>query len=216
MNNFTLDNRDFFDSETYTLRDIVEGMGYDLGLRDYPIFDEGYREHLNNAIVSHFWYRRIASDTPSIFIFYLNRKMHENMPTYNAIYKRMKQEKLDPLATSQGWTEANTAAASHSDEKADSGAETIGTASTTPQINVINPDGDQYLDSYTKSNNTSASTGVSDNTANTNSDGYWHNIDVDMGQAINAIIDSGFIATDTLVFKMLEPLFMQFLVDEPY
>lgn len=216
LNNFTLNNRDFYDSETYTLRDIVEGMGYDLGLTDYPIFDESYREHLNSAIIEHFWYRRIASDTPSIFIFYLNRKMRENMPTYNAIYKRMQAEKIDPLATNQGWTESQSNTATHSDEKGDSGSTATTINSSTPQVNIANPQGLEYMDALTKSDSTAASTGTTDGTANSASDGYWHNIENGIASSVRDIIDSSFIATDTLVFTMLEPLFMQVLADEPY
>ena len=35
---------------TIELRYLIEG-NYDLGLKDYPIFDESYREQLNNKII---------------------------------------------------------------------------------------------------------------------------------------------------------------------
>ena len=49
---------------TYTtqLRYIVES-GYDLGLKNYPIFDEGYREVLNNKIIEHYYFREIGLDS---------------------------------------------------------------------------------------------------------------------------------------------------------
>lgn len=216
MIDVTFNNRDFHDEEDYTLRDIVEGMGYDLGLTDYPIFDEAYREKLNTAIIEHFWYRRIASDTPAMFIFYLNRRMRENMPTYNAIYERLKKDKLDVLASAQGWTEATSDTLSHTDEKGDSASTGVATASTAPQVNVANPQGIEYLDNLSKTDSTAAQTAQSDVSANNVSDGYWHIIGNGLSSSIYDIIDSNFIATDTLVFRMLEPLFSQFVDDEPY
>ena len=37
----TFNNNDFatLDEHKYTLRDIVEALGYDWGMQDYPIFD---------------------------------------------------------------------------------------------------------------------------------------------------------------------------------
>lgn len=41
---------------TIELRYLIEG-NYDLGLKDYPIFDESYREQLNNKIIQHYYFR---------------------------------------------------------------------------------------------------------------------------------------------------------------
>lgn len=74
------------------------GSGLRIGLDDYPIFDEAYRDGLNRKIVEHFWNREIAHDSISVFTFALRRKMHEIMPLYNQVYKTTLQE-LDWLST---------------------------------------------------------------------------------------------------------------------
>lgn len=65
---------------------IIRLYGYDLGLSDYPIWDETKREWLNQRIIDHFRYRQIGQETPDAFIFYLNRTMREIMPTVNPIF----------------------------------------------------------------------------------------------------------------------------------
>lgn len=82
---------------TTQLRDLVEN-GYDLGLKDYPIFNEAYREILNKKIIDHYYMREIGAETPALFVFYLNRKMQEIMPYYNKLYESELKE-YDPLIT---------------------------------------------------------------------------------------------------------------------
>lgn len=73
---------------TYTVevRAMVENH-FDLGLKDYPIFDENYRGVLNQKILEHYYFREIGFETASLFKFYLNRTMNEIMPYYNQLYK---------------------------------------------------------------------------------------------------------------------------------
>lgn len=65
----------------------VLDMGYDLGLKNYPIFSESHRQELNEKIINHFRYREIGYETIHQFIFALNRKMFEIMPFYNQLYE---------------------------------------------------------------------------------------------------------------------------------
>lgn len=71
---------------TPQLRRVLD-MGYDLGLKHYPIFSESHRQELNEKIVNHFRYREIGYETVHQFIFALNRKMFEIMPFYNQLYE---------------------------------------------------------------------------------------------------------------------------------
>jgi len=71
---------------TTPLRYIVESKNIDIGLHDYPIFEESYRESLNNKIIEHYYFNEIGFETPERFIFELNKKMKEIMPLYNKIY----------------------------------------------------------------------------------------------------------------------------------
>ena len=71
---------------TIEIRSLVQKK-YPFALNDYPIFDEMYREELNNKILQHFWYREIGQETPDRFNRMLRRKMFEIMPYYNQLYK---------------------------------------------------------------------------------------------------------------------------------
>lgn len=82
---------------TIELRYLIEG-NYDLGLKDYPIFDESYREQLNNKIIQHYYFREIGFETEALFKNRLNQKMDEIMPYYNQMYESSKL-KIDPLST---------------------------------------------------------------------------------------------------------------------
>lgn len=81
-------------SYTMTLRQVC--ASYDIGLMDYPIFDEGYRLGLNQKIKDHFWLREIGQETPDLFIFMLNRRMREIMPYFNELY-RSTRFRYDPM-----------------------------------------------------------------------------------------------------------------------
>lgn len=82
---------------TIELRYLIEG-NYDLCLKDYPIFDESYREQLNNKIIQHYYFREIGFETEALFKNRLNQKMNEIMPYYNQMYESSKL-KIDPLST---------------------------------------------------------------------------------------------------------------------
>lgn len=82
---------------TIELRYLIEG-NYDLGLKDYPIFDESYREQLNNKIIQHYYFREIGFETEALFKNRLNQKMNEIMPYYNQMYKS-ELIKINPLYT---------------------------------------------------------------------------------------------------------------------
>lgn len=57
-----------------------------LGLADYPIFDETYRETLNNKIIRHYWVYEIGSETAGLFRWNLRDAMFMIMPYYNQMY----------------------------------------------------------------------------------------------------------------------------------
>lgn len=80
---------------TTQLRWLVES-GFDLGLKDYPIFDEVYRGTLNEKLIDHYYMDEIGAETAGLFKFFLNRAMNEIMPYYNQLYESVKL-KIDPL-----------------------------------------------------------------------------------------------------------------------
>ena len=82
---------------TTELRWIVEN-GYDLQLNEYPIFNENYRQKLNQKIINHYYFREIGFETVGLFRFYLKQTMNEIMPYYNQLYESALLE-IDPLNT---------------------------------------------------------------------------------------------------------------------
>lgn len=81
---------------TTELRYIIES-GYDLqALKSYPIFDENYRQVLNQYILNHFWVREIGFETVGEFDLFLGNTMNEIMPYYNGLFK-MAMGEIDPL-----------------------------------------------------------------------------------------------------------------------
>lgn len=81
---------------TTELRYIIEN-GYELkALKDYPIFDENYRQVLNKYILNHFWMREIGAETVGEFDLFLGNTLNEIMPYYNGLFK-MAMSEIDPL-----------------------------------------------------------------------------------------------------------------------
>lgn len=74
---------------TITIKNLLDN-GFDFGLRNYPIFDENYRNTLNQNILYHYYENEIGLETPELFKFYLNQKLNEIMPYYNILYQKQK------------------------------------------------------------------------------------------------------------------------------
>lgn len=95
---FTMPLKDVLAYQHALMDDPYSYDGSKIGLGEYPIFDENYRDHLNRKIIDHFWNREIGQETVSMFILALRRKMNEIMPLMNQHYV-LSQIKLDPLST---------------------------------------------------------------------------------------------------------------------
>lgn len=82
---------------TYTIRlQVAISSGFDIGLDKYPIFDENYRQILNNKILGQFYYKEIGYETLHLFKQKFNLSMDVIMPYYNEKYKANLIE-YDPL-----------------------------------------------------------------------------------------------------------------------
>jgi len=75
---------------------IAMNSGFIIGLEDYPIFNENYREQLNNKIINHYRFHEIGFETWDRFIHYLNSTMGEIMPFYNQLLES-ELLKINPL-----------------------------------------------------------------------------------------------------------------------
>lgn len=75
---------------TITIRSLIDNH-FDFKMDSYPIFDENYRETLNQNILYHYYENEIGFETAPLFRFYLNQKLNEIMPYYNELYKVQKK-----------------------------------------------------------------------------------------------------------------------------
>lgn len=75
---------------TITIKTLIDN-NFDFKMDSYPIFDENYRNTLNQNILYHYYENEIGFETASLFRFYLNQKLNEIMPYYNELYKVQKK-----------------------------------------------------------------------------------------------------------------------------
>lgn len=75
---------------TTTIKTLIDN-NFDFKMTSYPIFDENYRETLNQKILYHYYENEIGFETAPLFRFYLNQKLNEIMPYYNELYKVQKK-----------------------------------------------------------------------------------------------------------------------------
>jgi hypothetical protein len=74
---------------TITIQTLINN-NFDFQLDKYPIFDENYRETLNNKILNHYFDAEIGFETAPLFRHYLLAKLNEIMPLYNIMYEKQK------------------------------------------------------------------------------------------------------------------------------
>lgn len=210
----TFYNNDFATDQNFTLHDLIE-LGYDLELNDYPIFDEAYRPILNKHIAEHFMFRRIASVTPAMFIYYLNLRMREHMPTINQIYLKIKEEKFDPFANNFGTSWSKQKGKMEGTSGGKSKGEALSTTSTTPQTYIPDFRDPKYLDAASGNVSENETTGESKNTSEGESESGYSGLAGGYAEAIYNLLATEFMNPDIMVFNFLEPLFIRFTDDQP-
>jgi len=82
---------------TNTLQEAIAG-GMIIGLEDYPIFDELYRDTLNDKIIDHYLYHEMGFEMEARFVHRINNMMNEKMPYFNKLYSS-ELLSIDPLLT---------------------------------------------------------------------------------------------------------------------
>lgn len=96
-----------------------------IGLADYPIFQEAYRQTLNDKIIRHYYTREICAETVGRWRMFMRDTMHLIMPYYNQMYRsQIIAEGMEPLGdrniqrTEHAWgTAENTGfSSSHSQD----------------------------------------------------------------------------------------------------
>jgi hypothetical protein len=196
---------------TMELWEVVE-IETDIGLNDYPIFDEGYRESLNNKIIEHYYNREIGMETISMFRQQLRKKMNEIMPYWNQQYLASQIE-FDPLKTISVKTitgsDGETTVAGEGENTSTSNSKSRAVASSLPQV-MLSGNGD-YAESAQDNVSETSATGSNNETQTTNSTG---NVDSETSgyQGSAAILIAEYRATlvntDMDVINQLDTLFM--------
>lgn len=204
---------------TLQLNEVLE-LTDDIGLNDYPIFDEEYRKGLNKKIVDHFYTREIGVETIDMFRLFMRRKMNEIMPLYNQLYKSERMA-LDPLNTFNMRTITTTDQSAESEGSTNSTGETDSTAdaksravqSQTPQVMLKgNADyataaSDNTSETKTNSSATEAQSSQESSQATGTSDTMvtgWQGYQSDLLMRFRAT----FLNIDLMIIDELEPLFM--------
>lgn len=71
---------------------------HDVGLDDYPIFQEAYRETLNAKIIRHYYTREIGAETVGRWRMFVRDAMFLIMPYYNQLYEsEVIAKNMEPL-----------------------------------------------------------------------------------------------------------------------
>lgn len=203
------------------LKEVLEN-GYDLGLADYPIYDESFRPVLNQRIVDHFYLREIGAETPEIFIFYLNRQMRENMGPLNFAFAEIADPKYSPFENTDTTTEYDQDSQSNGSTKGDTSTVSEehkhdkAVNSNAPQVNVSDPESDmKHWNTGQFGHSDANGTNQVESKSNTNDKSLAHYIGRTHGQAgqLKGDILNAYLAdyANPLqeVFSMLEPCFSQ-------
>lgn len=78
---------------TITIKSLIDNH-FNFGLNDYPIFNETYRNTLNENILNYYYENEIGFETAELFKFYLNNTLKLIMPKYNELYKAQENSLL--------------------------------------------------------------------------------------------------------------------------
>lgn len=204
---------------TFTIRlcDLI-ASGFDLGMKqsDYPIFDEAYREILNQRITDHYALYEIGMETPQMFRFALNRRLREIMKYYNQLYLSEKIA-FDPLSTidysdvtdTTNSVTSNQSNTNHNENITDSKARAVNTE--LPQVH-LSPDED-YASSGadTTSNTTATGDGTSTTTGTDTANGtVTHDVTGRQGPAATLLMNyrASLLNIDLMVIMECANLFM--------
>lgn len=196
---------------TTTIKNLIDN-NFDFQLTSYPIFDENYRNTLNNNILNHYYENEIGFETAGLFRFYLKQKLNEIMPYYNTLYN-VQKELLNNITGNVNLTETlkrDTKSDTKSNSNSNSGGKNV--FLDTPQGNTYKGDIDStdYATNVTWNKNnindesTSTGTGI-ENYIKTiiGNNGNKYNVEV-----INIVKDN-LLNIDLLIINELNELFMQ-------
>lgn len=188
---------------TISIKNLMKN-NFDFGLQDYPIFDENYRETLNNNILYAYFEDEIGLETPELFKIYLNRTMNRIMPYYNNLYKAELSMIDDGVFNNVNYKEISNR---ELESSTNSNTRGKGLFQDTPQgqISMTEFDDQHYATNLTLSNN-------SDNSTGNSTDNYIRTITGNNGNRypaeLLAEIRKNLVNIDDLIINELSDLFM--------
>lgn len=195
---------------TITIKTLKDN-GFNFGLNDYPLFNETYRNTLNENILNYYYESEIGFETAELFKFYLNNTMKLIMPKYNEMYKAQEKALLNILgnvdlyeeSTRQNENTINTTSNSNSDNK--------NLFQDTPQgqLDFTDLENQQWATNYTM--NKSQIGDESESVGNNNED-YERHLYGNNGNKYNIEllndIKNNLLNIDMLIINELQDLFM--------
>ena len=216
----------------YTIR-LIDVKDLDLiknVFSSYPIFDESYRQTLNNKIINHYLYEEIGQETPALFSHYLQNRLNEIMPKYNKLYES-EIFKVDPLSnyhitetlerTGTGESNSNSDSTNTVSLEQNTDSKQNHVYQNTPQADLAHEDIDNYsyatthdMESNTEnvSSTKGSSTNMTDSTSTNTTEKYTKTLfgikDVELSTVYKNFINN-FIDLDNLIINDLKNLFMQ-------
>lgn len=110
-------------------------------MAEFPLFSESYREHLVTVIEEHFLNREIGEESPDLFLLSVRRRLRRKMPLLNKMYVQSVRD-IDPLITTDMFTESENESDSNSTSTSDGTTETTaenksrGVASNNPNVRL--------------------------------------------------------------------------------
>lgn len=207
----------------------LQKNNFDFGLDSYPIFDEEYRETLNNNILNYYLESEIGVETAELFKRLLNDRMALIMPKYNKMYVAQDELLESGILGNVHLTETMDRDTTTRSNQADSGTATQTGSSTSNNKNLYQdtPQGSismQTLDSANvyATNFTLDNTGTSSNVSDTSSsnrsfsnDGtedYVKTVIGNNGRKYNVDVFNDLVSKlkniDMLIINELQDLFM--------
>lgn len=162
---------------TTTIKTLID-TNFDFKMTSYPIFDENYRNVLNEKILNHYYENEIGFETPALFRFYLNNKLNEIMPYYNTLYIKQTQllENIDKnvnlvedfKGTNTNKTTSNTESESNSNSNGTSKNKNLFQDTPQGDLNNTELEDQTWATNYTM-NNTKNQNEINDNSSSSGS-----------------------------------------------
>lgn len=214
---------------TTTIRQLQKN-NFNFGLTSYPIFDETYRNTLNNNILNYYYESEIGVETAELFKKLLNDRMMLIMPKYNIMYQAqeelIKSENLLGNVNLREVMDRDTTATLNQDDSGTASQTGSSTANNknlyqdTPQGSISMQTLDSanvYATNFTIDRNTNSST-VTDTSSSSRdqeasgTENYVKTIMGNNGRKYNVDVFNNVVANlkniDMLIINELDDLFM--------